>query len=187
MSKYYYQIFGMIAGVITISALLGTFSVGWCQNQPGKESSIPLKKQKASNNMKTLKIQWQRLVIDDQTCPRCGATEVEVNKAMQSLKQSLNPKGIEVVLEKGAIKQADFEKNPSKSNLILIGERPLEDWLQARTGQSACCGPCGDAECRTIDVQGKIYETIPAELIVKAGLIAAGQLFNAKGGNSCCP
>ena len=106
---------------------------------------------------------------------------------MQSLKQSLHPKGIKVVMEKGAIKQADFEKNPSKSNLILIGERPLEDWLQARTGQSACCGPCGDAECRTIDVQGKIYETIPAELIVKAGLIAAGQLFNAKGGNSCCP
>ena len=83
----------MIAGVITISALLGTLSVGWCQNQPGKESSIPLKKQKAGNKMKTLKIQWQRLVIDNQTCPRCGATEVEVNKALQSLKQSLNPIG----------------------------------------------------------------------------------------------
>ena len=187
MSKYYYQILRMIVGLITVSVFFGTLSFGWCQNQPDKESLVPLKKQKASNNMKTLKIQWQRLVIDNQTCPRCGATEVEVNKAMQSLKQSLNPKGIKVVMEKGAIKQADFEKNPAKSNLILIGERPLEDWLQAQTGQSACCGPCGDAECRTIDVQGKIYETIPAELIVKAGLIAAGQLFNAKGGNSCCP
>ena len=92
-----------------------------------------------------------------------------------------------MVLEKRAIKQADFEKNPSKSNLILIGGRSLEDWLQARTGQSSCCGPCGDAECRTIETQGKIYETIPAELIIKAGLIAAGQLLNAKGGHSCCP
>ncbi len=187
MSKYYFQVFGMIAGVITISALLGTLSVGWCQNQPGKESSIPLKKQKAGNKMKTLKIQWQRLVIDDQTCQRCGATETEVDKAFQSLKQSLNPLGIEVVLEKRAIKQADFEKNPSKSNLILIGERSLEDWLQARTGQSSCCGPCGDAECRTIETQGKIYETIPADLIIKAGLIAAGQLPTAKGGHPCCP
>jgi hypothetical protein len=187
MSKYYRQIFGMFAGVITISVLLGTLSVGWCQNQPGQESSMPLKKPKASNNMKTLKIQWQRLVIDNQTCPRCGATEAEVNKAIQSLKQSLNPKAIEVVLEKRAIQQADFQKNPSKSNLILIAGRPLEDWLQARTGQSSCCGPCGDAECRTIDVQGKIYETIPAELIIKAGLIAANQLFNPKAGHSCCP
>ena len=100
MSKYYWQVFGMIAGLITISVFLGTLSVGWCQNQPGQESSILLKKQKASDNMKTLKIQWQRLIIDNQTCPRCGATEVEVNKAMQSLKQSLNPKGIEVVWKK---------------------------------------------------------------------------------------
>ena len=100
MSKYYCQVFGMIVGVITISVLLGTLSVGWCQNQPVKESSIPLKKQKASNKMKTLKIQWQRLVIDDQTCQRCGATEAEVEKAFQSLKHSLNPLGIEVVLEK---------------------------------------------------------------------------------------
>ena len=187
MSNYYCRVFGMIAGMLTIVALMGTLSVGRCQNQPGKESSIPLKKQKAGNNMKTLKIQWQRLVIDNQTCPRCGATEVEVDKALHSLKQSLNPSGIEVVLEKGAIKQADFEKNPSKSNLILIGGRPLEDWLQARTGQSSCCGPCGDAECRTIEAQGKIYETIPAELIIKAGLIAAGQLFDSKAGHPCCP
>ena len=187
MSKYYCRVFGMILGVVTISALLGIISVCWCQNQPVKESSIPHKKQKAGNKMKTLKIQWQRLVIDDQTCQRCGATEAEVEKAFQSLKQSLNPMGIEVVLEKSAIKQADFEKNPSKSNLILIGERSLENWLQARTGQSSCCGPCGDAECRTIETQGKIYETIPAELIIKAGLIAAGQPLKAKVGNSCCP
>ena len=125
--------------------------------------------------MRTLKIQWQRLVIDDQTCQRCGATEAEVDKAFKSLKQSLNPLGIAVVLEKRSITPAEFEKNPSKSNLIVIGDRSLEDWLQARTGQSACCGPCGDAECRTIETQGKIYETIPAELIIKAGFIAAGQ------------
>jgi hypothetical protein len=92
-----------------------------------------------------------------------------------------------VVLEKRSVTQAEFKKNPSKENLIVIGDRSLEEWLQARTGQSACCGPCGDAECRTIETQGKIYETIPAELIIKAGLIAAGQIFNAKVGNSCWP
>ena len=78
--------------------------------------------------MKTLKIQWQRLVIDNQTCPRCGATEAEVNKAMQSLKHLFILKGLKWDRKKRAIKQADFEKNPSTSNLILIGDRPLEDW-----------------------------------------------------------
>ena len=175
MSKYYCRVFGMILGVITISALLGTLSVAWCQHQPGRESSLPPKKPKAGDKMRTLKIQWQRLIIDDQTCQRCGTTEAEVDKAFKSLKQSLNPLGIAVVLEKRSLTQSEFEKNPSKSNLILIGERSLEDWLQAQTGQSACCGPCGDAECRTIETQGKIYETIPAELIIKAGFIAAGQ------------
>jgi hypothetical protein len=95
--------------------------------------------------------------------------------------------GIEVRLEKKAITQAEFEKNPHRSNRIVIGDRSLEEWLQARTGQSACCGPCGDAECRAIETQGKIYETIPAELIIKTGLITAGRPLNAAVGNCCCP
>ena len=137
--------------------------------------------------MKTLKIQWQRLLIDDKTCPRCGATEQEVGKAYMSLKQSLNPLGINVILEKKVLEPAVFKKNPSQSNLIIIGGRPLEEWLKAHTGESSCCGPCGDAECRTIETQGKIYETIPAELIIKGCLMAAGELLNAKGSQSCCP
>ena len=35
-------------------------------------------------------------------------------------------------------------------------------------GQSECCEVCED-DCRTIEVEGEIYETIPAELIIKAG------------------
>ena len=137
--------------------------------------------------MKTLKIQWQRLMVEDATCPRCGATEQEVDKAFASLKKSLNPLGIKVDLEKKVVDLAAFKKNPSQSNLIMIGKKSLEDWLKARTGESSCCGPCGDTECRTIEAQGKIYETIPAELIIKAGLMAAGELLNTKGGQSCCP
>lgn len=137
--------------------------------------------------MKTLKIQWQRLLIDDATCPRCGATEQEVDKAYMSLKQSLSPLGIKVILEKKTLDLAVFKKNPSQSNLIMIGDKSLEEWLKAQTGESSCCGPCGDTECRTIETQDKIYETIPAELIIKAGLMAGGDLLNTKGSQSCYP
>ncbi len=131
--------------------------------------------------MKTLVIEWKRL-LDEQkkTCERCGSTEQEVEKAVQSLVQELKPFGIEVSLVKKAIDPESFKKDVLQSNKILIAGRTMEDWLGAGTGQSSCCGPCGDSECRTIEFNEKTYETIPAELIVKAGLIAALRLFDIK-------
>jgi hypothetical protein len=186
MSKQYRQIFRNIVVVMSIAIFWPTM-MGLCQNLPQEKSPTPPKKQKDNGNPKTLKIQWQRLVIDDGTCPRCGTTEQEVDKAYRSLKQSLSPLGIKVVLEKKALDLAVFKKNPSQSNLIMIGGKTLEEWLKAHTGESSCCGTCGDTECRTIETQGKIYETIPAELIIKAGLMAAGELLHTKGSQSCCP
>lgn len=49
--------------------------------------------------------------------------------------------------------------------------------MNARTGQSQCCDVCGDEECRTVEIDGETLEAIPAELIVKAGLIAAAEII----------
>jgi hypothetical protein len=184
MSTHYLSAFKNITVAICL-AMFWPALTGWCQSS--SKSPTASTQQKTDGHLKTLKIQWQRLLIDDKTCPRCGATEEEVDKAYTSLGQSLGPLGIKVVLEKKALDKAVFQKNPSQSNIIMIGERTLEEWLKAHTGESPCCGPCGDTECRTIETEGKIYETIPAELIIKAGLIAAGQLLNAKGSQPCCP
>jgi hypothetical protein len=128
--------------------------------------------------MKTLKITWQRLLIDEsgQTCPRCGSTEKELERALDVLKKSLAPLGIEVTLEKKALGPAIFAKDVLESNRIWISERPLEEWLDAKVGQSLCCEVCGNAECRTVEVGEHVHETIPAELIVRAALIAASQM-----------
>lgn len=64
-----------------------------------------------------------------------------------------------------------------QSNKILIGVMTLEELLGATTGQSKCCEACGDAECRTIEFGGQSHEAIPADLIVKAGRVAASQAF----------
>jgi len=137
------------------------------------------------NNMKTLKIQWHRLMTDGQTCPRCGATGKEVEKASRSLEQSLAPLGIKMVLEKHELTPGAFQQDPSQSNLLLINGRPLEEWLGLKVGQSLCCGPCGDSECRTLETGGQVYETIPADLIIKAGLLAASKLLNPPTVDSC--
>lgn len=128
------------------------------------------------HNMKTLKIKWQRLIYDEQTCPRCGSTEQEVEKAVSILRESLRPVGIRVVLEKGELTEAEFKKDPLESNKILIKGRPLEDWIGGKTGQSQCCSVCGTSDCRTIGVGGEVYEAIPVDLIIRAGLIAAAEL-----------
>jgi hypothetical protein len=138
--------------------------------------------------MKTLKILWQRLVDErGQTCDRCGTTETAVDEAVQKLKRSLKELGIDIVLEKKTLSTSTFLKNPLESNRIWVAGEPIEKWLLATSGQSKCCSTCGDSDCRTVTVDGKTYEAIPAELIVKAGLLAGAQLLHGEPLGVCCP
>ncbi len=141
---------------------------------------------------KVLKITWQRLIDEKgQTCQRCGSTEKELRKASRSLEKSLSPLGIKVMLEKKALDPAECAEDISQSNRIWVGERTLEEWLGAQVGKSFCdfcCAGLGErVECRTIKVGGKVYETIPAKLIVRAGLLAAARLYGESSAKSCCP
>lgn len=137
--------------------------------------------------MKTLIIKWQRVESEGKTCPRCGATGKEIEKAIPTLKQSMAPLGIEVIWEKKVLTTEIFAKDVSQSNRIWIGARPLEDWLGAKVGQSPCpCEVCGEAQCRTLETEGAVYETISAAIIIKAALMAASQLTLAEISESCC-
>ncbi len=136
--------------------------------------------------METLKIKWQRLVSEGQTCPRCGSTGEELEKAISTLKQSLTPLGIAVVLEKHELSAAEFKRDPLQSNQIWLNDRLLEDWIGGRVGQSPCCDVCGSFGCRTVGVGGEVYEAIPADLVIKAGLLAASQLIRTEPNESCC-
>ncbi len=128
--------------------------------------------------MKLLPIIWQRLVSSDgKTCDRCNATYQEMQRAISKLKEALRPLDIEPILETREIDEESFKANPSASNRIWIANRPLEEWLGARVGGSRCCSVCGDSECRTVEIGGTVFETIPEELVLKASLIAATQLL----------
>jgi len=131
--------------------------------------------------MKTLLVEWQRLLDEQkQTCPRCSSTEQEVEKAVQELNQMLDQYGVVVSLIKKAIDPTIFKKDVLQSNKILIAGKTLEEWLGAKTGQSKCCETCGDAECRTVEYADETHEAIPADLIVRAGLMAAAYEFKLK-------
>ncbi len=141
-----------------------------------------------SNSIKNLNIniKWQRLVAKGETCPRCESTEQELNKAINKLQQALSPLEIKVTLEKEEINISEFKQDPLQSNRILINEQPIENLLKGKVGQSPCCEVCGPTDCRTMEIDGQIYETIPSELIIQAGLMAANEILNTKRTNSCC-
>ncbi|TLM68136.1 MAG: DUF2703 domain-containing protein [Deltaproteobacteria bacterium] len=130
------------------------------------------------SRQRTLTIKWQRLLADGRTCPRCGSTEAELDKAVAALRQALAPLEVAVILEKGVLPPGQFAQDPMQSNAISLNGRRLEEWLGARAGQSACCDVCGPNDCRTLEVSGEVHEVIPAGLIIKAGLLAAARLFD---------
>lgn len=125
-------------------------------------------------------INWQRLVDEHGgTCPRCAGTQDELDLAAGRLRAALAPLGFDVRLDEAMLDRTAFDRDPLDSNRIRIDGTPLEDLVGARTGASACCDACGDADCRTVETAGAVHETIPADLIVAAGLYAAARRLAA--------
>ena len=163
-----------VLGVAVLVAGLGT---GVCRGQEADAT-------------KTLTIQWQRLLdAEKTTCDRCAGTEKALDRAVATLERSLGPLGMRVKLEKKSL-GPERAKDILDSNQILIAGHPLEEWLGAKVGSSAC-GSCGSklgkqVECRTTSVDGQTYEVIPEQLIVKAGLKAAAEMMTGPTNVPCC-
>ena len=167
---------GLLVSMVAVLAIAG------CSREqsarPEEDSSV------------VLTINWQRLVTEaGGTCDRCGSTEQEFRRAVATLEESLAPLGIAVESSESVLAPEEFVGDTVASNRILIGDRTVEEWLGGEVGQSpceTCCSAVGeDVECRTVMVDGTTYETVPAELIVRAGLAAASELLQKP--VPCCP
>jgi hypothetical protein len=99
----------------------------------------------------------------------------------------LAPLGLRLLVEKEAITPAAFAAAPAESNRIFIDGRPIEELLGATTGTSACCDSCGDEDCRTLIVDGRVHEAISPGLIVRATLLAAATRLAALDGGGARP
>lgn len=131
--------------------------------------------------MKSLPIVWQRLVgSQGQTCDRCGVTYEGLQQAVAKLEEALRPLGIEITFEAREIDRDSFTTDPSQSNRIWIAGKPIEEWLEANVASSPCCSVCGDSDCRTLELDNDVFESIPSELILKAALVAASELVEPR-------
>jgi hypothetical protein len=137
--------------------------------------------------MTSLDITWQRLVDErGQTCERCGLTRHALDAALETLRPVLAPLGIVPRLEVRQIPRREFQAAPGESNRIWIAGQPLETWLEAEVGSSPCCSACGDADCRTLELEGQVHEAVPEALIIKAALMAAAHMQGPKRTSACC-
>lgn len=129
------------------------------------------------NGEKMLVVKWKRLISQGETCPRCGSTEENLDSAVEILTQVLAPLEIKVKFHKESLSLLDFKKNNTESNRIWINSIPLEEYIGATNGENACCGVCEGSDCRTVELNGTIYEEIPKNMIIRAVLIAASRML----------
>lgn len=70
--------------------------------------------------MKPLPILWQRLVSEGKTCDRCSATHQEMQRAVEKLRHSLRPLGIEPRLEIREIDDKTFKADPVTATTPIL-------------------------------------------------------------------
>lgn len=131
--------------------------------------------------MKSLHIEWQHIEKDGRTCPRCAETGTTLAQVVKDLTEELTPNGISVNLTETKLSKDEI----SESNRVFFNGMAIEDVLSDVTVSESPCSSCSDlcgcgdlcgskVNCRAIVSEGKIYEAIPAALIRKAALKAAG-------------
>jgi hypothetical protein len=140
---------------------------------------------------KTIVISWQH--AKQEVCLGCkkpGLDEDGIKSAAKSLEKRLTDKGIKV---KWVEKDPD-PKAPAGTNDIWVCDIPVATWLGGQVATRPCCQ---GSVSRSMALDGRTYEVIPAELVVRAGLSAADMLIEqgkidptklkARSGCSGCP
>jgi len=128
--------------------------------------------------MKNLTIEWRHLDIEKDgvasTCVRCNDTGEELADVVKALSLECGLKGTEISFKETKLAPSDV----AQSNLVLFNGIPIEEVLPGAFASKNECQSCCDligsqTDCRTIEYNGKTYETIPAELIRQAACAVA--------------
>jgi len=130
--------------------------------------------------MSRLDILWQRVTVGAATCERCGDTGQSVRRAAELLRAELAPRGIEVALTEKALPPFAVEE----SNRVFFNGVALEELVGQRhevaVGMNhcqSCCDMLGaQTDCRTLIVDGREFEALPEEWLLRAGRIAVEKL-----------
>ena len=131
-------------------------------------------------------VELEYLVVDGETCDRCGDTREGVRAAVADARAVLP--GSAVTLE-----LVERELDPTHladSNRVLVNGHPAEEWLGGHSTISDCpsCAELidGFACCREIEVGGVRTEAIGRDVVFDAIMAAAGLAPVGVPGEACC-
>ena len=124
--------------------------------------------------MTTLEIEWRHLEKDGRTCLRCSDTLQSLQQVITQLAAECGPRGVRIAYRETKLPPEQL----SQSNLILFNGVPLESVLPGASASENECHSCGDlcdqpSLCRTVSVEGRTFEALPAALIRQAACAAA--------------
>lgn len=124
--------------------------------------------------MTTLEIEWRHLEQDGRTCLRCSDTSQSLQQVVTQLAAECEPLGVHIVDRETKLPPEQL----SESNLILFNGTPLESILPGASAAASECPSCSDlvgraGSCRTVSVEGRAFEALPASLIRQAACAVA--------------
>lgn len=122
-----------------------------------------------SEEARTVVVEWRHLDVQGQTCDRCRDTEAELLDAIVAL--SAEFAGSDVCIEYRETRLGPFDI--AASNGIFVDGVPIERLLLGASVTLTCCDSCGEllgtaTDCRALELEGTLYEILPAGLIRKA-------------------
>lgn len=133
--------------------------------------------------MKTHTVEWKHLDWNGRTCDRCHDTGANLRAVVRKLNTSLRSRRVRFRLKETLLKPDQL----AESNSIIIDGQPLETMLPAMRVTSTECGSCGEllgqaTDCRALNKDGRIHETIPEEVIHDAlRKVVGGKLEESNG------
>ncbi len=134
-----------------------------------------------SGGHRTITVEWRHLDVQGQTCDRCCRTGIELAGAVEELSRELSRHDIHIDYQETRL--GPFEI--TASNAILINGVPIENLLPDARVVRTCCASCGEllgtlTDCRALELDGTLYETLPVEIIRRALWIASGVQGNCE-------
>ncbi|MHB8729656.1 MAG: DUF2703 domain-containing protein [Sulfuricaulis sp.] len=116
--------------------------------------------------MKRLEIEWRHLDKAGNTCARCSETGRTLDETVAQLARECAARGVQVIYRETRLSERELPQ----SNMILFNGEPLESLLPGAAVSASDCPSCCEftgrpTACRTVELQGRTYEAIPAALV----------------------
>lgn len=125
--------------------------------------------------MKTITIEWRRLVRGGETCERCHETGETLSRLVTEMNRECEPRGCLFLLKETGL---EADSLPESNSLLIDGitlEQALPGASVASSDCESCCELIGErVECRTVAFGGFSYEALPEQLMRDAICRVAG-------------